>query len=157
MPKAAGDSPILATKLFVPPPREQLVARSRLRDRLAAARGGRVTLIAAGAGWGKSTLLADWAIAATGRVAWLSLDSNDDEPRRFLHYVVAALRSAQGIDSEELLDALSARPDALEAAATGLLNAVAVRGAPVSLVLDDYHVIESRAVHDVVQFVIDHL
>ena len=61
MPPIAADAPILATKLFVPPPRERLVPRARLRDRLAATRGGRVTLIAASAGSGKSTLLADWA------------------------------------------------------------------------------------------------
>ncbi len=157
MPQISGDAPILATKLFVPPPRERLVARSRLRDRLAAARGGRVTLIAAAAGWGKSTLLADWALEAPGRVAWLSLDTADDEPRRFLNYVIAALRTAQAIGGDELLGVLSPKPEALQAAATELLNAIALRGAPVSLVLDDYHAVESRPVHDVVQFLIDHL
>ena len=157
MPQTGGDAPILATKLFVPPPRERLVPRLRLRERLAAARGGRVTLIAAAAGWGKSTLLADWALEATGRVAWLSLDPGDDEPRRFLNYVIATLRSAQCISADELLDALSSHAEAVQTAATELLNAVAFRGAPVALVLDDYHVIKSRAVHDVVQFVIDHL
>jgi len=71
MPQTSGDAPILATKLFVPPPRENRVARARLRDRLLSMRGGRVTLIAAAAGWGKSTLLADWALEAPGRVGRL--------------------------------------------------------------------------------------
>ncbi len=157
MPQPGGDAPILATKLFVPPLRENAVPRARLRDRLAATRGGRVTLVAAAAGSGKSTLLADWAIQAAGRVAWLSLDPADDDPRRFLNYVVAALRAGECIGADDLLEVYSAKPEALEATATELLNAITARGAPVSLVLDDYHVIESRAVHDVVQFIVDHL
>jgi LuxR family maltose regulon positive regulatory protein len=157
MPQPSGDAPILATKLFVPPPREKLVARSRLRDRLAAARGGQVTLIAAAAGWGKSTLLADWAISAPGRVAWLSLDASEDDPRRLLNYVIAALRTAEAIASDELLDALSPAPEVIRIVATELLNAIALRGAPVALILDDYHTIESRPAHEAVQFLLDHL
>jgi ATP/maltotriose-dependent transcriptional regulator MalT len=157
MPQLSGDAPILATKLFVPPPRDHVVTRARLRDRLAATRGGRVTLIAAAAGSGKSTLLADWALEASGRVAWLSLDSSDDDPRRFLGYVIAALRTAGGIAADEVLDAISSKPEAIQAAATELLNAVAARGVPLALVLDDYHAIESRPVHDALQFIIDHL
>jgi LuxR family maltose regulon positive regulatory protein len=157
MPQLSGDAPILATKLFVPPARDKVVARARLRDRLAATRGGRVTLVAASAGSGKSTLLADWAREAIDRIAWLSLEPADDEPRRFLNYVIAALRTAGSIGEEALGDALSSRPEAIEAAATELLNAVSARGAPLTLILDDYHAIESRAVHDVLQFLIDHL
>lgn len=157
MPQVSSDAPILATKLFVPAPRENVVHRARLRDRLATARGGRVTLVAAAAGWGKSTLLAEWALGAQGRVAWLSLDPTDDEPRQFLSYVIEALRAARCLDDSERLDVLSLKPEAIRATATELLNAIAARGAPVSLVLDDYHVIESRDVHDAVQFLIDHL
>ncbi|HYC88535.1 MAG TPA: LuxR C-terminal-related transcriptional regulator [Thermoanaerobaculia bacterium] len=157
MPQVSSDAPILATKLFVPAPRDHVVHRVRLRERLAAARGGRVTLVAAAAGWGKSTLLAEWALGAQGRVAWLSLDPTDDEPRQFLSYVIEALRAAQCLDADERLDVLSLKPEAIRATATELLNAIAARGAPVSLVLDDYHVIESRDVHDAVQFLIDHL
>jgi len=157
MPQPGGDAPILATKLFVPPPRDRLVSRARLRDRLASARGGQVTLVAAAAGWGKSTLLAGWALDAAGRVAWLSLDASDDEPRRFLNYVIAALRTASAISEDDRFETRSAETQAVRAAATELLNALATFGAPVALVLDDYHSIESRAVHDVVQFLIDHL
>ena len=157
MPQLSGDAPILATKLFVPSPRDNVVSRARLRERLASTRGGRVTLLAASAGSGKSTLLADWALEAQGRIAWLSLDDADDEPRRFLNYVIASLRAAEAIGADDVLDALSSKPEALQAAATELLNAIAARGAPVTLILDDYHAIASRAVHDVLQFVIDHL
>ncbi len=152
-----GDAPILATKLFVPPPRDQMVSRARLRNRLASTRGGQVTLVAAAAGWGKSTLLAGWALDAPGRVAWLSLDASDDEPRRFLNYVIAALRTANAIAEDDRFETLSAETNAVRSAATELLNTLALRGAPVALVLDDYHAIESRAVHDVIQFILDHL
>lgn len=157
MPQPSGDAPILATKLYVPPPRDRLVSRARLRDRLASTRGGQVTLVAAAAGWGKSTLLAGWALDAPGRVAWLSLDSSDDEPRRFLNYVIAALRTAGAISVDDRFETLSGEPQAVRGAATELLNALAARGAAVSLVLDDYHAIESRPVHELVQFVLDHL
>src|ERR1041385_2289895 len=111
----SSTAPVLATKLFVPAPRRNLVARPRLRDKLAGGLGGRVTLVAAAAGWGKSTPLADWALeapgrggglsalggvgarGARGRVGWLSLEDADDEPRRFLNYLIAALRSVQAI------------------------------------------------------------
>ncbi|HET8772382.1 MAG TPA: LuxR C-terminal-related transcriptional regulator [Thermoanaerobaculia bacterium] len=152
-----GDAPILATKLFVPPPRDQMVSRERLRNRLASTRGGQVTLVAAAAGWGKSTLLAGWALDAQGRVAWLSLDASDDDPRRFLNYVIAALRTANAIGEDDRFETLSAERHAVRSSATELLNTLALRGGPVSLVLDDYHAIESRAVHDVVQFTLDHL
>ncbi len=157
MQQLSGDAPLLATKFFVPPPREKLVPRLRLRDRLAEMRGGRVTLIAAAAGWGKSTLLADWAIAAPGRVAWLSLDAGDDEPRRFLSYLIASLRGAGGIAADDVPETVPSGDEAVRTTATQLLNAITARGAPLSLVLDDFHSIESPAVHEVVQFILDHL
>jgi len=153
----SGDAPLLATKLFVPPPRDGVVPRSRLRDRLAAMRGGRVTLVAAAAGWGKSTLLADWAIEAPGKVAWLSLDPGDDEPRRFLSYLVASLRGAGAVAPEDVAETVPSGEEAVRGTATQILNALTLRGAPVSLILDDYHSIQSRTVHEVVQFIIDHL
>jgi LuxR family transcriptional regulator, maltose regulon positive regulatory protein len=157
MPPPVGDAPILATKLFVPPPRDQMVSRARLRNRLANTRGGQVTLVAAAAGWGKSTLLAGWALDAPGRVAWLSLDTSDDEPRRFLNYVIAALRTADAIGEDDRFETLSGETNAVRGSATELLNTLTARGGPVTLILDDYHAIESRAVHDLVQFTIDHL
>lgn len=147
---------LLATKLFVPRPRRERVSRDRLRDELDAARGGIVVLAAAPAGSGKSTLLADWALTAPKRVAWLSLDSSDDEPCRFLNYVIAALKNAAALRGDDLLASVSA-PSAVDAVLTEVLNGVAADGDEIALILDDYHVIESRSVHDVVQKLIDHL
>ena len=88
-------APLLATKLYRPRPRADLVARTRLLARLEAGLRGRVTLIAAPAGFGKTTLLADWlSQAATERqVAWLSLDAGDSDPGQFLRYLIAALQT----------------------------------------------------------------
>src|SRR5512141_415865 len=110
-----ADAPLLSTKLFVPSLRQNRVSRTRLRDRVEAARGGTVMLAAAPAGSGKSTLLADWAVATERRVAWLSLDPDDDEPRRFVNYVIAALRNAGLLSSSDALGpARSANPDAID-------------------------------------------
>ncbi|HYM61135.1 MAG TPA: LuxR C-terminal-related transcriptional regulator [Thermoanaerobaculia bacterium] len=152
------DAPLLATKLFVPPPRQNRVSRARLRDQLDAAPGGTVTLTSAAAGSGKSTLLADWAVSADKRVAWLSLDPEDDEPRRFLNYIIAALENAGTIASSNAFAGVSStNPAAIDAVLTELLNAIAERGAAAVLVLDDYHVIEGESVHGIVQRIIDHL
>lgn len=150
------DLALLATKLFVPRPRPNRVDRARLRDQLDAARGGTVALAAAPAGSGKSTLLADWALGAQRRVAWLSLDPGDDEPCRFLNYVIAALKNAGALGDEDVFATVSA-PSAIDAVLTEVLNAVTDRHAEVALVLDDYHVIESPRVHAIVQRMIDHL
>jgi LuxR family maltose regulon positive regulatory protein len=150
--------PLLATKLFVPPPRANRVGRARLRDRLDAVPGGSVTLVSAAAGSGKSTLLADWALSSDRRVGWVSLDAEDDEPRRFLGYVVGALKSAGALDPDDALGVAGAgTADAIEVAITDLLNAMAARRAAAALVLDDFHVIESDAVHAIVQRIVDHL
>src|SRR5688500_17527882 len=113
-------APLLATKLFVPPPRPNRVRRTRLGD-LLAARGSGVTLVAAAAGSGKSTLLADWAVTAGIPVAWVSLDTADDDPRRFLNYVGASLRSANAIGSGEVFESMLSTQNALTAALSQLI------------------------------------
>ncbi len=80
----AGKIPFLTTKLFIPPrrPRDSVVDRSRLTNRLAATNGQRLTLISAPAGFGKTTLLSEWIPQSDHCVAWLSLDTNDNDPAR---------------------------------------------------------------------------
>ncbi len=88
-------TPILATKLYIPPPRAKIVLRPRLIERLneGLSSGRKLTLISASAGFGKTTLVSEW-IASCGRpVAWLSLDEGDNDPTRFLTYLVAALQT----------------------------------------------------------------
>ncbi|TME36030.1 MAG: helix-turn-helix transcriptional regulator, partial [Chloroflexi bacterium] len=95
----AISSPLLETKLFIPRPRAGLVARPRLIERLNQASAGKLTLVSAPAGFGKTTLLAEWlATAKPGkqRVAWLALDQSDNDPAFFWSYVIAALQTVQG-------------------------------------------------------------
>src|SRR5918998_4606872 len=99
-------APILATKLFVPPPRPGVVLRPRLIERLNEGLHHRLTLVSAPAGFGKTTLLGEW-VAGCGRpAAWLSLDESDNDPTRFLAYLVAALRMIAPDIGEGVLGAL---------------------------------------------------
>jgi LuxR family maltose regulon positive regulatory protein len=90
---AALSSNLLATKLFVPPARATLVARPRLLDRLQHGLQGKLTLISAPAGFGKTTLLSAWVGGCGRPTAWLSLDEGDNDPSRFLTYLIAALQT----------------------------------------------------------------
>ena len=83
---------ILSTKLYVPPPRPNTIPRPHLIERLNEGTRRELTLIAAPAGFGKTTLLSEWAAVSERSVAWLSLDEGDSAPTRFLAYVVAALQ-----------------------------------------------------------------
>ncbi len=152
--------PILATKLFVPHPRPQLVPRTRLIDRLNAARrpGHKLIILAAPAGFGKTTLLSDWIAGARPAVAWLSLDETDNDPERFLSYVVAALRTLDEGMGAETLNLLQARlPPLGEVVLTALVNDIARLPGDSVLVLDDYHLIDQRPIHEAIAFLLDHL
>src|SRR3954470_18562156 len=122
--------PVLGTKLRVPSPRRQLVARPRLTDELRGEPGSvpRLVLVSAPAGFGKTTLLAQWlasdrAVGADGRVAWLSLDAEDGDVRRFVTHLIAAIRVGSPQAGEE---ALTLRADdrgpSAEAALVSLVN-----------------------------------
>ena len=156
---------MLATKLFPPTPRSGLVARPRLAEQLDSTlnRGHRLTLISAPAGFGKSTLLSDWAARRAGAdvaVAWLSLDEGDNTLSRFLAHLWAGL-SGVGLDLDaEQLDALIAAPTS--AAITAVVNELEHVGQQRPgthwlLVLDDYHVIVEPDVHEAMTFLLDHM
>ena len=91
-------TPILATKLYIPPPRPKVVLRPRLIERLneGLSSGRKLTLISAPAGFGKTTLVSEWVAGCERPVAWLSLDEGDNDPARFLTYLVAALQTIAG-------------------------------------------------------------
>jgi LuxR family maltose regulon positive regulatory protein len=154
-------TPVLATKLFPPTRRSELVARPRLADRLDSTlnRGHRLTLVSAPAGFGKTTLLSDWATSQE-RVGWLSLDEGDNALPRFLAHLWAAL-SGIGLDMDPAaLEALVAAPTS--ATLTAVVNELvrAGRHRPDShwlLVLDDYHVIDAPEVHEAMTFLLDHV
>jgi LuxR family maltose regulon positive regulatory protein len=148
---------LVATKLRVPPPRAAAVPRDRLVDRLGDVRTTALTLVVAPAGFGKTTLLAQWlARPHTGPVAWLAADPRDDDPVAFWRYVLAALTTvAPGPagPARALADAGAPVEDVL----TALVNGLADAPDPVVLVIDDHHVVTSAEVRGGLAFLVDHL
>jgi LuxR family maltose regulon positive regulatory protein len=141
--------------------RPNLVERPRLHGPLDAGEGRALTLVAAPAGFGKTTLLSEWAEArsADGRaVCWVSLDASDDDPARFLAYLVGALQTIEVEIGEGFLASLrSPEPLSAEAVVGALVNELADLPQKISIVLDDYHLIGSEPVHEAVSFLIEHM
>jgi LuxR family maltose regulon positive regulatory protein len=152
--------PLLETKLQVPRPRRDLVARPRLSERLSRGAESALTLVSAPAGFGKTTLLADWlaTTAAKGRsAAWLSLDQRDNDPALFWTYLVAALKTAAPGVGADALSLLQSHQPPIEAVVATLLNDLSAFSNDVVLVLDDYHLIDAREVQDGMAFLLEHL
>jgi ATP/maltotriose-dependent transcriptional regulator MalT len=162
-----GPTPVLATKLFAPARRQQLVNRPGVAERLGPTLDPdhRLTLVSAPAGFGKTTLLSDWLTDLDQRqsqtgVGWLSLDHGDNDLMRFLAHLLAALRSAELDVDAAVLESLSTAPTA--DALTRILNDVSRTGQREPgkqwiVVLDDYHAIEASEVHEALTFLLDHL
>src|SRR5215204_4152512 len=151
-------TPILTTKLYVPPPRPHAVLRPRLTGRLNEGLPRKLTLISAPAGFGKTTLLGEWVAGCERLAAWLSLDEVDSDPTRFLAYLVAALQTIAPNIAEGVLGALqSPQPPPTESILTVLLNEVTTVEDEIVLVLDDYHLIDATAVDDALTFLLEHL
>ncbi|NOZ27804.1 MAG: AAA family ATPase [Chloroflexi bacterium] len=160
-------TPLLKTKLYIPPPRPNLVSRPRLFQRLDEGlhTGRRLTLVSAPAGSGKTTLVSEWISRVSLPVAWLSLDEGDNDPARFLAYCIAALRtieaeagikgSSVGATARAMLQPPQLPP--LESLLTALINDIADLPVSLMLVLDDYHVITAQPIHQAIAFLLDHL
>jgi len=153
-------TPILATKLYIPPPRPKIVLRPSLIERLneGLLSGRKLTLISAPAGFGKTTLVSEW-VAGCGRpAAWLSLDEGDNDPARFLTYIVAALQTIAANVGAAVLGVLqSPQPPPTESILTALLNEMSTVSDNFILVLDDYHVIDAKPVDNALTFLLEHL
>jgi LuxR family maltose regulon positive regulatory protein len=154
-------TPILATKLFIPPLRPKLVPRPHLIERLNEGMRGKLTLISAPAGFGKSTLVGEWLASGERRAAWLSLDEGDSDLTRFLAYFIAALQTLAANLGEGVLAALhAAQSPATEVSLTALLNEIAALPDEFVLVLDDYHAVDAApkgAVDQALAFLLEHL
>ena len=149
----------LATKLYIPPAQPQLVLRPRLIEQLnkGLLSGRKLTLISAPAGSGKTTLVSEWVTGSGRPTAWLSLDEEDSDPARFLIYLVTALQTIEPNIGEEVLSALQSSQPPIESILTTLLNKITTIPKSFILVLDDYHLLDSRAVDNALTFLLDHL
>jgi LuxR family transcriptional regulator, maltose regulon positive regulatory protein len=179
-PPVANALPLLTTKLALPTARANLVPRPRLIARLVGGSAGALTLIAAPAGFGKTTLLTSWLrqndergrtnderseppihrssfITQRFHVAWLALDVGDNDPTSFLRYVITALQQAVAAPIGALALALLEAPQLppLPTLLTTLINDLAPVAKPVLLVLDDYHVIGTPALHEALTFLLE--
>ncbi len=153
--------PLLETKLYVPRLRRGLVARPRLIERMGRGAESRLTLISAPAGFGKSTLVAEWLAAAPTSgpsAAWLSLDRADNQPAIFWAYLVAAVQTvAPGVGARALSLLQEPQPPAIETILTSLLNELGAVPDDLVLVLDDYHVIDAQDINDAMTYLLEHL
>jgi LuxR family transcriptional regulator, maltose regulon positive regulatory protein len=157
-------TPILATKLYIPPPRPNAVPRPRLAARLNAglrqeqSAGRKLTLISAAAGFGKTTLLSEWVTGCRLPVAWLALDEGDSHPARFLAYLIAALQTvAPGVGAGMLTALQAPQPPAQEALLTALLHDLVAIPHDFLLVLDDYHALDAPSVDQTLAFLLDYM
>ena len=150
---------LLATKLHVPRPRPDLVPRPRLAERLDEGLARGLMLVCAPAGYGKTVLLADWARRGPQPVAWLSLDTGDNDPARFCRHGVAALDQVRPGLAERVGPLLGPpAPASYQGVVTALINELAAGpdAGQALLVLDDYHLIDSGTVHESVGFLLEH-
>ncbi|WP_340026525.1 LuxR C-terminal-related transcriptional regulator [Paenibacillus sp. FSL K6-1096] len=153
------DIPLLRSKWTTPRQRDEYIARRRLLDELEDSANGRLTVVSAPAGSGKTTLLSQWARHTGRAVAWVSLDPLDNDPIRFWRYIAAALgeQSTPAVVAR-LTSAVAALPHrSLYAFVDALMNEWYCLSRPVTLILDDYHLITEQVIHDSLAYAISYL
>ena len=145
----------LSTKLYIPPVRPTLIPRPRLYDRLAPTNANRMVLISAPPGYGKTTLISSWLAENKCPACWLSLDESDNDPVRFLQYLTRGL--AQIIPAIEIQSPGMLQEPPSDAWMNPILNAIALQAGPFVLVLDDFHLIQSQPVLDMVTLLVERM
>lgn len=148
---------ILSTKLYIPPPRPNAIPRPRLIERLNAGLHRKLTLVSAPAGFGKTTLVSAWVDVCGRQAAWLSLDDADNDTLRLLVHVIAALRNIDASIGERVLNMLPSIQPTADSTLTVLINDIAATPHKFVLVLDDYHMLNSRSIDAAIAFLIDHM
>jgi LuxR family maltose regulon positive regulatory protein len=151
---------VVATKLFIPQVRPRRVARSRLVDSLNEGVSRKLTVVTAPAGYGKTTLLSEWANQSHIPVAWISLDGADNDEDRLVTYFVAAIQAvSEGSGMGEIVLAMrqSPQPLPLQTVIAAMINEMADYGQEFALVFDDYHAIDAQPVHELVDTILNYL
>jgi len=158
VPESSIAFPLLKTKLYIPAAPASRVVRAHLVERLSEVEQKALTIISAPAGFGKTTLLAEWIAQTSLPVAWLSLDNGDNDPYRFLSYLIAALENVQeevGVEAQQIMRSAQQVPPYIILAS--LLNNLGKVVEPYVLILDDYQFITEHIVHETVSYLLDHI
>jgi LuxR family transcriptional regulator, maltose regulon positive regulatory protein len=157
--KAGEPAVLLATKSAPPAIRAQLIERPALIEILSAEPSCKLTLLSAPAGWGKTMLLAQWVSGADDRRrrGWLSLDASDNDPARFWACAIAALGKASPVVAPRAFELIKMGADPRQVVLPTLLGELAAIDYQIALILDDYHLVENRAVHEQVGFVAERM
>jgi len=151
------ETPLLRTKLYIPQLPSNHVARPHLIQKINQGQKSKLTLVAAPAGFGKTSLLSEWVHQSEQRVAWLSLNNDDNDLARFLSYIIAALQEIEaGIGLELHLSLQAPQPPPAEILLTMLVNEIDAIEDDFYLVLDDYHDITAPEIHHALNFMLDH-
>ncbi len=148
----------LRTKLYVPPFRSAWISRPRLITRMDQGFARKLTLLSAPAGFGKSTLTIDWIHQHKIPAAWFSVDKADNDPLHFLTYVILGLQGLEaGIGKAALTMLQSPQPPPIETILVNLINDVISIPTKFALVLDDYHLIDARPIHEMITFLLENM
>jgi LuxR family maltose regulon positive regulatory protein len=148
---------LLQTKLYIPTTRPDMVPRPRLIEKLSAGLDSKLTLVSAPAGFGKTTLITGWLdqLSSDNRIAWLSLEESDSDPSRFFAYLIGALQTVNPTIGQDLM--LNSPLPPLESAMLVLINEITAVSQPLTLVLDDYHLITTPAIHQAMVYLLAHM
>jgi LuxR family maltose regulon positive regulatory protein len=152
---------ILATKLYIPKTSRQYVNRDHLLKKLDQGLNSRLVLVSAPPGYGKTTSVSLWLSALANpriKAAWVSLDEGDNDPARFLTYFITAIMNLDiGVGENSLALLQSAQASSVDSVLLSLLNEIAESEDDFVLVIDDYHLVETSAIHDALVFLIDNM
>ena len=147
---------ILKTKLFIPPFKNDMIRRPYLVERINSGMDRKVVLVSAPAGFGKSTLLAEWAVQNEVPVAWVSLDKSENDARTFLSYLIASVQQIYPGLGDASLSALNMPgTPAVAPLLHAWINDISTHAQPFALILDDFHQISDKEVIDIICELID--
>jgi len=149
---------ILSTKIYTPTPRKGIISRRKLIDQLNTGKESKLILVSAPAGYGKTTLLAEWIEQRSFQVGWVSLDEQDNELKRFFCHIIASLRSAEiQINENIITDLIDQCPETITDLLSNLIDQVTATSQSVYLVLDDYHNINNPETHQAITFLLENI